>query len=80
MRNGDATGAGRFSLIMLIFLIVHNVSEADFYQHPAWLVFLVSYIAAAKADLPVRYDAEKESRSEASASVTSTPLLEPNPA
>ena len=56
LKEGDPSGAGLFSLVMLIFLVVHNVSEADFYQHPAWLVFLVAFIASAKADLPVRYE------------------------
>ena len=53
LRDGDPTGAGRWSLIMLVYLLVHNVSEADFYQRPAWAVFLVSYMASTRASLPV---------------------------
>jgi exopolysaccharide production protein ExoQ len=64
IRDGDATGAGRFSLIMLVYLLIHNISEADFYQRPAWVVFLVAFIASAKADLPVRYESEYDSPEE----------------
>ena len=60
IREGDATGAGRFSLVMLVYLLIHNVSEADFYQRPAWVVFLVAFIASAKADMPVVYGPEDD--------------------
>ena len=60
LRQGDATGAGRWSFVMLVYLLVHNVSEADFYQRPAWVVFLVAFIASAKADLPVRYERQED--------------------
>ena len=53
IRAGDTMGAGRWLLIMFFYLVVHNVSEADFYQRPAWVVFLAAYVASAKADLPV---------------------------
>ena len=71
--SGDPTGAGQWSLIMLVYLLVHNVSEADFYQRPAWALFLVAYIASAKADLPRRYEPQIELAHDQDA-LTSSPL------
>ncbi len=48
---GDPTGTGRWLLIMICYLVVHNVSEADFYQRPAWVVYLIAFIAASQTGL-----------------------------
>jgi exopolysaccharide production protein ExoQ len=77
LRDGDPTGAGRFLLVMLIYLLVHNVSEADFYQRPAWAVFLVAFIASAKADLPVKYEPQDDMPSEPDESVLNESLAQP---
>lgn len=60
IRNGDATGAGRWSLVLLVYVLVHNVAEADFYQRLAWAIFLMAYIASVKADLPVQCESQYE--------------------
>ena len=53
LRRGDPTGGGTWLLMMLVYLLVHNVSEADFYQRPAWVVYLMAYATVARLRLPV---------------------------
>ena len=76
LRLGDPTGAGLWLLVMFVYLIVHNVSEADFYQRPAWLIYVIAYVAASRAELPWVYPESERS----SHTLAFTGTADPDPA
>lgn len=51
LHRGDPSRAGVWILLQTVYLILHNVSEGDFYQRPAWVFYIVAYIAAAHSEM-----------------------------
>ncbi len=72
IRTGDLEGTGRWLLIMLCYLMVHNISEADFYQRPAWVVYLIAYAAASQAELRQTFMVRQRERTTFSSRFRST--------
>ncbi len=60
IQRGDMEGTGRWLIVLLCYLMVHNISEADFYQRPAWVVYLIAYVAASQAELRNTFYAKRQ--------------------
>ena len=57
IRSEEGARAGVWVLALTVYLVLHNVSESDFYQRPAWVIYILAYILVARLQLPRRTNA-----------------------